>query len=329
MSNKGALWNRFWAAAYLNNTFGVGLVLLLLLAGCGDSPTATSDATATTPPILSPVPPSATTNTVIVTTGPGPTATTTSNPVTTAAPPPASGATVTPVAPIQPAATTGPGSLSAREQVQKALAKLANEAGSFRYKLQQQGDLKSGNSLTHFEANGDGAWQRPAFRQLVTLRFGGDQKQIELYGRDKQLYQRTLELVVWRKQEPGAVGPFPDAGRLTQAGNFQQPGKETINGVSALKLTWEEAAGRWLPSAGQPEGLGALSATNIYLAFVADKAPVQLALWVSEADGLPLRYQLTANLTAGSDTLRYIALYDYSGFNDSTIKVDAPADLIK
>ncbi len=307
------------------------LILLFLLVACGDSATPTvvgpGPGQLTASPQVSP----SVTVAVATTTASSPTAGTLINAVTaTPGVVVAPSVTALPPTAAAPTATLAPGSATDREQVLKAVQKLATDSQSFRYKLVQQGELKSGGSLTQFEANGGGEWQRPAFHQLVTLQLEGQQKQLEHYGRDKQLFQRVVDLVVWRKQEPGVAGPFPDPGRVEQAGNFKALGKEAVGSQSAAKYSWEEPATRLLPSAGQPEGLGALSATNLYLAFTSDKTSLaQLTLWVDDTNGQPLRYQLTTTFSVGNNTLRYTATYDYLNFNDPTIKVEQPSDLLK
>src|SRR5207253_577242 len=118
---------------------------------------------------------------------------------------------------VPPQATIPVGSTSDRDQVLKAIRKLAQDTQSFRYTLQQQGELKSGNSATQFSATGSGEWQRPAFHQLLTLNLAGQTQKIEDYARDKELFERVVDLVVWRKQGFSLTGPFPDSVRVEQA----------------------------------------------------------------------------------------------------------------
>jgi hypothetical protein len=283
-------------------------ILLFWLAACGESQSATVTSVSLTSPTVA--------TTALAASPAAVTSPTSTNII---AP------TVTP----SPTATFSPLAAVDRAQIQKALRQLA-DTQSFRYQLQQMGELKSGASGTQFEASGEGQWQRPAFHQLITLKLNGQSQQIEHYGRDGQLFQRVVELVVWRKQEPAIAGPFPDPARLDQASNLQPPAKETLGIQSTTRLVWQEPAFRFLPSTGQPEGLGALSATNLHQAFAADKTSLaQIVLWVRDSDGQPIRYQLITTLTAGSDTLRYTATYDYTSFNDTSIKVDPPSDLLK
>lgn len=295
-------------------------LLLLLLVACGESPTPTTITQANQTQATGSPQPTAQVSTAVNSTGVA-----VVSPATTAAP----AATATPTAVV--AQVTFPvGSTSDRDQVLKAVRKLAQDSQSFRYSLQQHGELKSGNSLTQFAASGAGEWQRPAFHQLITLSLGGQTQKVEDYGRDRELFERVVELVVWRKQAFTIAGPFPDPARVEQAGNFKAMGKEAIGSQSALKFSWEEPAARLLPSAGQPEGLGALSATNLYRAFTGDgTSTAQLTLWVDEASGAPLRYQLVATFSSANTTLNYTATYDYTSLNDPAIKVDAPSDLIK
>jgi hypothetical protein len=298
----------------------LSFILLFLLVACGESPTPTTVTQANQTPTTNSSPVTAPISTAANSTG-----AVVVSPAATAAP----AATATPTAVV--AQVTFPvGSTSDRDQVLKAVRKLAQDTQSFRYNLQQRGELKSGSSLTQFAATGAGEWQRPAFHQLISLSLGGQTQKVEDYSRDRELFERVVELVVWRKQAFTIAGPFPDPARVEQAGNFKAMGKETIGSQAALKFSWEEPASRLLPPAGQPEGLGALSATNLYRAFTGDgTSTAQLTLWVDETSGAPLRYQLVATFSAANTTLNYTATYDYTGLNDSAIKVDAPSDLIK
>jgi hypothetical protein len=202
---------------------------------------------------------------------------------------------------------------------------MAVEAKTFRYKLQQTGELNSSGSLSRFEAIGSGEFQRPAFHQLLTLKVSGQTQEIEYYGRGNKLFQRVVSLVAWRALQPAVAGPFPG---LDQAQGFKSAGKESLNSQPTTKYSWAFPASRLLPGSGQPEGLGALSATGLYQAFLGDKtSQAQGAIWVDEASGFIVRYQVSANFTSGNSTLSYNATYDYTDFDSPDLKVEAPEDL--
>ncbi len=212
-------------------------------------------------------------------------------------------------------------------QIRQATQKMVVEAKSFRYRLQQTGELNSGGSLNRFEAVGSGEFQRPAFHQLLTLKVSGQEQQIELYGRENQLFQRVVSLVAWRKWQPAVAGPFPG---LVQAQDFKAAGQENLDSLKTTKYSWTFPASQLLPTSGQPEGLGALSATGLYQAFIGDKtSPAQATIWVDDATGFIARYQGTTTFNSGASKLSYSATYDYADFDLASVKVEVPGDLPK
>ena len=134
-------------------------------------------------------------------------------------------------------------------------------------------------------------------------------------------------LVTWRKVQPAVAGPFPG---LVQAQDFKSAGTENLENLKTSKYTWTFPAALLLPTSGQPEGLGALSITNLYQAFTNDKSgQAQATLWVDDASGFTARYQVTATFTSGGSKLNYTATYDYSEFDGADVKVAVPGDLPK
>ncbi len=300
----------------------LGLLLLSgLLAGCESNPTAPVDTSPSKTTGIIQVGPT-TGGAVVSTVSPLQTLQTMGvvSPATTGQATPT--VTVRTVVPI----TAGPGSAQARDRVTQAVEQLtANQ--TFRYKLVQSGELKSGTSLTRFEAQGGGEWELPAFHQLLTFSQGGQTQKLEAYGTDKQLFQRVVSLVAWRRVTPLVVGPFPDLKRLESGANFKAMGQESLNGQSALKFVWEMPASGFFPAAGGPESLGALTVSNLYLAFDPAKAsPAQATIWVNPANSQFLRYRLDATLTNGDTTLVYGATYDYYDLS-SPLSVTPPNDL--
>ncbi|MDB5082149.1 MAG: hypothetical protein JWP00_4073 [Chloroflexi bacterium] len=305
----------------LSGLAGIALALLVFLAACQDqssAPTATPAAspgqTLTAPAVTSPAP--ATSGSAGITVTPAQTAT---------APAVPSAAPVTPT-PL-PATPVNSQADPAFNQVWQAVQKLAVQAKSFRYRLQQTGELNSGGSLSRFEAAGNGEFQRPAFHQLLTLKVAGQEQQIEHYGRENQLFQRVVSLVAWRSLQPAVAGPYPG---LNQAQGIKAAGKEALNGLNTTKYGWTFPAALLLPATGQPEGLGALSATGIYQSFSGDKtSQAQATIWIDDTTGYIVRYQITTNFTTGDSTLNYSAIYDYADFDQAAVKVEAPGDLPK
>ena len=221
-----------------------------------------------------------------------------------------------------PATTTGPES----DKVKQALQSLADST-SLTYTVQQQGDLKNSNSLTHFEAQGQGEWQHPAYHQLLTFTQGGTSEQLEAYGDGIHTYQRTVGLAIWKPASPVVTAPFPTNARLNGITNFQAAGSQTLNGTAVTGYGWQFPTSQLLPASGSPESLGVLSVTGLYQSFVTDNSMAQAKLWLNSA-GQPVRYEVTATLTAGDSSLAYTATYDYSNFNGSVL-VAAPTDLPK
>ncbi len=293
---------------------GLALALLVLLTACQDQPGSTA-----TPPVSAPgnSPGPALTSKAPATSGSR--IITATPPLTVTAP---GGPSATPATPTPP---TDAQANAAFNQVRHAVQKLAIEAKTFRYKLQQTGELNSGGSLSQFEAAGSGEFQRPAFHQLLTLKVSGQTQEIELYGRESQLFQRIVSLVAWRKLQPAVAGPFPG---LNQTQGFKADGKQSLDGKPTTKYSWVSPASQLLPVSGQPEGLGALSATGIYQAFSGDKtSQAQAAIWVDDAGGFIVRYQVAATFTAANSNLSYNVTYDYTDFNSPDVKVEAPGDL--
>lgn len=289
-------------------------LLVLLLTACQDQPGPTA-----TPPVSpaqnSPGP--AVTSPVAVSSG---SAVITATPAQSAAAPAGPGA-----APVTPTPLTATQANDVLNQIRPATQKMAVEAKSFRYKLQQTGELNSGGSLSRFDADGSGEFQRPAFHQLLTLKVSGQTQQIELYGRENQLFQRVVSLVAWRKLQPAVAGPFPG---LNQAQNFKAAGKESLDSLPTTKYSWNFPASLLLPNSGQPEGLGALSATGIYQAFLGDKtSQAQAVIWVNDATGYIARYQVITNFITANSNLSYRATYDYAEFDSANLKVETPGDL--
>jgi hypothetical protein len=296
---------------------GLSLALLVLLAACQDQPGSTA-----TPPVSPPgnSPGQSVTSAAPATSGSRIITATPTLIVT--APPAVPGAT-----PVTPTPAAVDQSNPALNQLRPAIQKMTNEAKTFRYKLQQTGELNSGGSLSRFEASGSGEFQRPAFHQLLTLKVSGQTQEIEYYGRGNQLFQRVVSLVAWRALQPAVAGPFPG---LNQAQGFKAAGKESLNSQPTTKYSWVFPANQLLPGSGQPEGLGALSVTGLYQAFSGDKtSQAQAAIWVDDTSGFITRYQVTTNFTNGNSTLSYNATYDYTDFDSPDLKVEAPGDLPK
>lgn len=291
---------------------GLALVCLLWLAACTDqsAPTPTPATSTSTGGIL----PGITTPAVSASVGP------TLAPVSaTPALPTLTPATPTPVADSQVNAVL--------EKIRAATRKLSTDAKTFRYRLAQTGQLESGGSVSAFEAAGSGEYQRPAFHQLLTLKVAGQEQEIELYGSQNQLFQRVTGLVAWRPLQPVVAGPFPG---LLQAQDFNAAGSENLDSLKTTRYTWTFPASLLLPTSGQPEGLGALSITNLYLGFTGDKtSQAQATLWVDDATGQVARYRVTASLSGGGAKLTYTTTYDYTEFDSADVKVAAPGDLPK
>ena len=244
---------------------------------------------------------------------------TTKPPTATPAPPTAVPATPTPVADVQANAVLN--------KIRQATGKMSADAKTFRYRLQQTGQLDSGGSVSAFEAAGSGEFQRPAFHQLLTLKVSGQEQDIELYGTQNQLFQRVTGLVTWRKVQPVVAGPFPG---LVQAQDFQAAGAENLDSLKTTKYGWTFPASLLMPTSGQPEGLGTLSITNLYQAFTGDKTShAQATIWVDDATGFIARYQVTTTFNGGGAKLAYTATYDYTEIDAATVKVDIPGDLPK
>ncbi|MBN9386875.1 MAG: hypothetical protein J0I20_02390 [Chloroflexi bacterium] len=228
-------------------------------------------------------------------------------------------ATPTPVADTQ--------AKSVLEKIQAATSKLSTDAKTFRYRLQQSGQLDSAGSVSAFEAAGSGEFQRPAFHQLLTLKVSGQEQAIELYGSQNQLFQRVTGLVAWRPLQPAVAGPYPG---LVQSQGFTSAGSENLDSLKTSKYTWTFPASLLMPSSGQPEGLGALSITNLYLGFTGDKtSQAQATLWVDDATGNVARYQVAATFIGSGAKLTYSTTYDYAEFDSADVKVAVPGDLPK
>ncbi|HEX2911850.1 MAG TPA: hypothetical protein VH186_13665 [Chloroflexia bacterium] len=281
-------------------------ILTLLLGACEDQQASTPTAPATARPETTP-PPTAKAGLVSYTAQPA--------------------LTLPPT--LTPSATLSPAEQSMREQALQAVRKLATATPTFRYSLQQTGELKSGASTNQFEASGGGEWQNNSFHQLVNLKLDGQTTQVENYGQSgTQLYQQIVALDTWRKLQPPVKGPFPSPELISQAVNFQAAGKETLNGQNSTKISWQLPSVTLLPSNEQAEGLGALSATGLYQSFLSDNNSLaQATLWIDSASNLPLRYDVQAAYISGDNALKYTASYTYSQFNDSLIKVKLPAIL--
>ena len=238
------------------------------------------------------------------------------------------GSVAAPTLMIAPTATAQPqptGSVSARDTVLQGVRQLAVQS-TFRYRLKQTGELRGGGSLSQLVAEGQGEWQRPAFHQALNFVQAGQSQAVEGFGNDRQLYQRVTALVAWRKLPTPVVGPFPPPDRVAQAGNFTQAGQEGVNDQTTTRYSWQGSVGNLLEG---PEGLGALSITNLYLAFADDRtALAQGTIWLNETNKQIVRYEYTTTLTAGDTTLNYRATYDYSDFNAS-LTVTPPGDLPK
>lgn len=292
---------------------GLALVCLLWLAACTDQSAVTPTPAANTggilPGLTSPSP-------AVGSPSAGPAVSPTA---ATVALPTLSPATPTAVADTQANAVLG--------KIEAATKKLSADAKTFRYRLQQTGQLESGGSVSAFEAGGSGEFQRPGFHQLLTLKVSGQEQDIELYGNQNQLFQRVTGLVAWRLVQPAVAGPFPG---LVQSQGFSSAGSENLDSLKTTKYTWTFPANLLMPTSGQPEGLGALSITNLYLGFTGDKtSQAQATLWVDDATGNIARYRVTATFTSGSAKLTYSTTYDYAEFDSPEVKVDVPGDLPK
>ncbi len=245
--------------------------------------------------------------------------------------PPSTPAPVTPgAAPLAGAtAPPDPNAAALRDQALQAVRKLATATTSLRYKVLQTGELKSGgSSLDRFQASGEGELQGQAFHQLLTLQLGGQQSRLEYFGRDKELFGRTVELVVWRRLTPLGAGPVPNPSLVEGATNFRDNGSENLSGQVARKLSWQIPAITLLQPGGI-ENLGVWAATGLTTSFQGDRtSQAQVTLWRDGA-GQVLRYSFVANLSSGSDSLSYTATYDYTSFNEASITVTPPPDLPK
>ncbi len=295
---------------------GLILACLLFLAGCEDQSAATPAPPGSPGAIL----PGISTPTAVVSPPVAPTvAPTTVPPTATLALPTAIPASPTLVANTQARAVLA--------KIREAANKMSADANTFRYRLLQTGQLESGGSVSAFEATGSGEFQRPAFHQLLTLKVSGQEQEIELYGNQNQLFQRVTGLVAWRKVEPIVAGPFPG---LVQAQDFKSAGAENLANIKTTGYGWTFPANLLLPASGHPEGLGALSITNLYLAFINDKSSqAQGSIWVDDATGYIARYQVTATFSSSGAKLNYTATYDYTDFDATSVKVDVPGDLPK
>lgn len=302
----------------------VCLIALLMLAACSDQSAATPTPATTPGGILPGVLATAATTTTAPTSTQNTTfrAATTGTvvaPTATPLPPTTVPATPTPVADVQANA--------ALEKIQQAVQKMAVEAKAFRYRLAQTGQLDESGSVSRFEATGEGEFQRPAFHQLLTLKVSGQEQQIELYGNQGQLFQRVTGLVVWRRLQPVVTGPFPV---LVQAQNFKNDGTENLDSLKTTRYEYTYPASLVLPGRGQPEGLGALSITNVYQPFTGDTvSPAQATIWVDDTTGRIVRYRVTASFKQSGTTLSYTATYDYSEFDSADVRVEVPGDLPK
>lgn len=200
-----------------------------------------------------------------------------------------------------------------------------SQNSSFNYQLRQQGDLTSGPSRIQFEAQGAGAWQQGVWRQSLATKLGGQTSTVEHFGRAGELFERVAELVVWRKLPQAISGPFPNPAKLGQA-NFQAAGTETLDGQVAQRFNQTIPAAS-LVQAGQPEILGALTASELYRPFAADSAATaQVSFWLV-GDTQLVRYRVETTLKSGDSSLHYIATYNYRDFNATSIVVKVPDDL--
>jgi hypothetical protein len=298
---------------------GLLLVCLVLLAACSDQ----AAVTPTPPGSPGGIVPGVTITIDVISPSAGPALVPTTLP---AVPPTATPALPTAV-PVTPTPVADAQANAVLEKISQATRKMSADARTFRYRLQQTGQLDSGGSVSAFEAAGSGEFQRPAFHQLLTLKVSGQEQEIELYGNQSQLFQRVTGLVAWRKVEPVVAGPYP---ALVQAQDFKSAGAENLDNLKTTRYGWTFPAGLLLPTSGQPEGLGALSITNLYQAFTNDKTgQAQATIWVDDATGYIARYQVTAALSSGSAKLSYTATYDYAEFDSGNVKVDVPGDLPK
>jgi hypothetical protein len=295
---------------------GLALVGLLWLAACADQPATTPGVTTPPAPGTGGILPGLTSPAPVVSPSAGPAFSPTATPI---ALPTLAPATPTPVADTQANAVL--------EKIQAATRKLSTDAKTFRYRLQQSGQLESGGSVSAFEAAGSGEFQRPAFHQLLTLKVAGQAQDIELYGNQNQLFQRVTGLVAWRSLQPGVAGPYPG---LAQSQGFTAAGAENLDSLKTSKYTWTFPASLLMPTSGQPEGLGALSITNLYLGFTGDKtSQAQATLWVDDTTGNVTRYRVAATFNSGGAKLTYTTTYDYADFDSAGVKVAAPGDLPK
>lgn len=295
------------------------LACIFLLAACEDQSAVTPTPAGSPGGILPGVSTTAAAVSPSVSPAPAPTTAPTAPPTATQALPTAVPATPTPVADTQANAVL--------DKIRQATQKMSVDAKTFRYRLTQTGQLDSGGSVSAFEAAGSGEFQRPAFHQLLTLKVSGQEQEIELYGNQNQLFQRVTGLVAWRKVLPVVAGPFPG---LVQAQDFKSTGAENLDNLKTSKYGWTFPATLLLPTGGQPEGLGALSITNLYQSFTNDKtSQAQATIWVDDATGFIARYQVTTTFSGGGAKLSYTATYDYTEIDSADVKVDVPGDLPK